>query len=490
MARFRRITALVGVALAAGLAAVPASHAATAAPSTLAGSGTLSTKAGWLTDPTGRVVILHGLNQVYKVAPYLPSTDGFGADDAAFLAANGFDAVRVGVIWSAVEPQPGHYDDHYLAGIAATVRTLAAHGIVSLLDFHQDLFNEKFQGEGAPAWAVQDGGLPNPPLGFPGNYFANPAENHAWDQFWGNASAPDGVGLIDHYAATWRHVAATFATEPGVAGYEILNEPWPGSTFQPCFALFVGCSGFDGELTAFYNTVDRAIRQVDHTHLVWFEPNTLFNQGIVTKLGTVADPHTVFAFHDYCGTEAETNQDSLCPPQDTMTFDNALAYTSAHHIPTMITEFGATNDLQNLQDTVTRSDADRFGWLEWGYTGADITSQNSGAQALVYDPSKPPTGANVNAAKLKVLAEPYPQVVAGTPTSWAFSAGVFTLTYTTAKVGGGRFATGAESDIAVPKVQFPAGYHVQVSGGRVLSAPNAPVLRVAATRSTVTVRVS
>src|SRR5207302_10644392 len=108
----------------------------------------------WVTDATGRVTVLHGLNQVYKVAPYTPSTGGFGDDDAAFLAANGFDAIRLGVIWAAVEPRPGQYDDAYLDSIATSVHTLAAHGIVSLLDFHQDLYNEKFQGEGAPAGAV------------------------------------------------------------------------------------------------------------------------------------------------------------------------------------------------------------------------------------------------------------------------------------------------------------------------------------------------
>src|SRR4051794_31280344 len=57
----------------------------------------------WITDASGRVVVLHGLNQVYKIAPYEPSAAGFGADDAAFLAANGFNAMRIGVIWAAVE---------------------------------------------------------------------------------------------------------------------------------------------------------------------------------------------------------------------------------------------------------------------------------------------------------------------------------------------------------------------------------------------------
>ena len=41
----------------------------------------------WITDASGRVVIVHGVNMVYKVAPYYPAAVGFGDDDAAFLAA-------------------------------------------------------------------------------------------------------------------------------------------------------------------------------------------------------------------------------------------------------------------------------------------------------------------------------------------------------------------------------------------------------------------
>src|SRR5205807_524188 len=108
------------------------------------------------------------------------------------------------------------------------------HGIVSLLDFHQDLYNEEFQGEGAPAWATQDGGLPNPALGFPGNYFANPAENHAWDAFWSDAAAPDGRGLQEHYVGALAHVATYFRAATSVAGYEVMNEPWPGDGWPLC----------------------------------------------------------------------------------------------------------------------------------------------------------------------------------------------------------------------------------------------------------------
>ena len=84
------------------------------------------------------------------------------------------------MIWKAVEPSPGVYDDAYLARIAATVVTLARYAVQSLLDLHQDMYNERFQGEGAPDWAVQDDSLPTvPQFGFPGNYERMPALQHA-----------------------------------------------------------------------------------------------------------------------------------------------------------------------------------------------------------------------------------------------------------------------------------------------------------------------
>ena len=85
----------------------------------------LSHAGRWITDARGRVVILHGTNMVYKLPPYYPAAAGFGGTDAAFLHANGFNAVRVGLIWKAIEPQPGVYDDGYLEQIEQTVATLA-----------------------------------------------------------------------------------------------------------------------------------------------------------------------------------------------------------------------------------------------------------------------------------------------------------------------------------------------------------------------------
>ena len=176
-------------ALAAVLALVSGATADAAPTTPLGHSGR------WVTDAQGRVVILHGVNMVYKRPPYFPSAAGFDAPDAAFLARHGFNTVRLGLIYAGVEPAPGSYDEAYLDQIASTERLLADHGIFSQLDFHQDLYNERFQGEGWPDWAVLDDGLPAAPqLGFPDNYFAMPGLIRSFDNFWANASGREASG--------------------------------------------------------------------------------------------------------------------------------------------------------------------------------------------------------------------------------------------------------------------------------------------------------
>ncbi len=435
----------------------------------------------FVTDAQGRVVTLHGLNEVQKFPPYEPSATGFGDKDAAFLAANGFNAIRVGVIYKAVEPQPGVYDDAYLARIAATVDTLARHGIVSLLDFHQDQFNERFQGEGFPDWAVQTDGLPAAPqLGFPLNYVAQPATQRAFDHFWQNSPAADGVGLQDHFARAWAHVAARFRADPAVAGYELLNEPWPGTLWQQC-ALPLGCPLFDSQLTTFVKRVDSAIRAADPWTLVWYEPNVLFNDGADTRLGAIGDAHAGFAFHDYCLAQSETGTYTGCDPFDDLVFANAEKRVAATGDALLMTEFGSTDNASTLLAMVQRADRNMVGWLEWAYTGNDPTSSNASGQSLVIDPAKAPSGANVKLAKLKLLGRPYPEIVAGTPRDFGFADSTATLTadWTTARANGGSaFGAYSESDIAVPGEQYPAGYRVQVSGGTVLSLASAAALRI------------
>ena len=87
---------------------------------------------------------------------------------------------------------------------------LAKRGIHSLIDFHQDLYNEKFTGEGWPDWAVLDDGLPAEPLiGFPGTYVASPGLNRAFDNFYANGPARGSASSVATRTAgrRWRRAS-------------------------------------------------------------------------------------------------------------------------------------------------------------------------------------------------------------------------------------------------------------------------------------------
>jgi endoglycosylceramidase len=454
------------------LVLAPAAQAAPALPLDHAGR--------WMTDADGRVVILHGVNMVYKRPPYAPDAIGFDEADAAFLQAEGYNTVRLGVIYKAVEPQPGAYDDAYLARIRETVDTLARHGIVSLLDFHQDLYNERFEGEGWPDWAIIDDGLPaEPKQGFPNNYLVMPALQRAFDHFWNNDQ-----GLQDRYAAAWRHVAERFREVPAVLGYDLLNEPWPGSAWQQC-ANPAGCPAFDATLTEFTKRTIAAIRAADPTTLAFYEPNVIFNDSAKTNLGDTGDPHAAFSFHDYCLTADSGGPDAGCDPLDDTVFANAEDHVKQTGDTLLLTEFGATTDPNVLGGMADRADRFMVGWQEWHYCGCNdpTTSGPGDKQALVIDPKKPPAGANLDTGKLKLLTRPYPQVVAGTPTAYGFDAATktFKLAYATRRANGkGSFGAGDETEIAVPARQYGDGYAVAVQGATVRSAAGAATLRVAA----------
>jgi endoglycosylceramidase len=455
------------------LAATLAALAAIAVAAPAAASLPLKHKGRWFVDTGGRVVVLHGVNMVYKRPPYAPDAVGFGADDARFLAREGYNTVRLGLIYKAIEPRRGFYDENYLNRIARTVRILGRHGIVSLLDFHQDLYNERFQGEGWPDWAVIDDGLPaQPQLGFPGNYLGMPALSRAFDHFWANDD-----GLQDAYAAAWRHVASRFGRNRYVLGYDLLNEPWPGSAYPSCVSP-EGCPVFDAQLEAFTRRTLEAIRSVDPSTLVFYEPHVLFNNGADTNLGDLGDAQTALSFHDYCLTAGDQ---AACDPFDDLVFANAEAHSRETGDALLLTEFGATSDPTVLDPMTDRADRNMVGWQFWHYCGCDdpTTSGPGDAQALVLDPAQTPAGKNLDAGKLALLSRPYPRRVSGTPTAWSWEDGVFELRW---KARRGR------TEIVTPRRQFPRGY--TVTGARVRSRPGARVLVVTAKPGARTLRVT
>jgi endoglycosylceramidase len=423
----------------------------------------------WLTNSDGQVVIVHGLNMVSKRPPYEPAAAGLGAVAASTLASNGLDVVRLGVIYSALEPRPGAISHAYVDSIEHTVARLAHDGVYSLLDFHQDQMSTGFGGEGFPAWSVDTGGLPVKAYVFPLGYTDSAALDAAYGNFWADRRGPGGVGLQQRYATAWQYVAKRFATDPWVIGYDLFNEPWPAHSTE-------------AELGAFYSRVIAAIRAVDRTHLIFYEPYLLFDFGNPTNLPRFADAQLGMSFHDYCLSIAATSS-ATCGHSEQLVFDNALARSASTGNALLLSEFGATDYLPDIARVIRDADSHQISWIEWSYCGCEDPTGTvpPSTEGLVANPRLPGTGANVNEAKLAVLAEPYPRLVAGTPASYSFDAAShrFRLVYTTRSPTAHTFGTGACTAVVIPSIQFPHGYVVQVSGARVSSAPDAGVLMLA-----------
>lgn len=187
----RAAVALAALALALLALAAPAASAHPGRTGLAAGPlAPLGGEGRWLTDAAGRVVLLHGVNEVAKSAPFHPGAFGFGADDARFLARQGFNAVRLGVEFQGLMPEPGRIDRGYIEALARTVAQLSRRHVFVLLDFHQDGFGPRYGGNGFPAWMSLDDDLPNPPgASFPLYYIQNPPCSGR-----SRASGPTGPG--------------------------------------------------------------------------------------------------------------------------------------------------------------------------------------------------------------------------------------------------------------------------------------------------------
>ncbi len=188
----------------------------------------VSTNGSKFIDSQGQQILFHGVNLVNKnpEANYIGDYEDL---DFARLQDWGFNCIRLGIIWDGLEPQPGVYDEAYLKKIDGLIHSAKKYNLYILLDMHQDLYSRKFS-DGAPEWATLTDDQPHIADGplWSDAYFTSPAVQAALDNFWNNSPAPDGVGIQDHYARAWAHVAERYANEPDIIGYDIMNEPFPG----------------------------------------------------------------------------------------------------------------------------------------------------------------------------------------------------------------------------------------------------------------------
>lgn len=455
-------------ATATATATPPAGEAGVIAP--------LGSAGRWFVDAIGRVVLLHGVNMVSKRAPFYPAAFGFGADDAAFLASEGFSAVRLGVDLRGLMPTPGVVEEEYIDRLAETVAVLRAQGLFILLDFHQDGFAPKYNGNGFPDWLAIDDGLENPPDAvFPLYYIQNPAMQRAFESFWADRAGPNGVGLQAYFMQALERVATRFAAEPLVLGIELMNEPWPGATYAPCAIEAAGCPELEQSLLMpFYRRGAAVIQQKAPGQFTFIEPFVLFNFGLAATSIPGTDPGFALSFHSY----------ALDVAGEEGVLTHAVAAATRDGAPLLLTEFGASTDPVPLLRLTAQFERALLPWMYWTYD-----------ESIIHDLSQPPGDDNLaNPASFAALVRPYPLALTGTPTAIAFDpdSKIFTLGYDTAAPAGVSYAANAVSLISVPSRHYPGGYAVEVDGATVVSAPGATllVLRNLAGATQVTLRVT
>ncbi|MDP6944196.1 MAG: cellulase family glycosylhydrolase, partial [Myxococcota bacterium] len=230
-----------------------------------------------LLDALGREVMLRGANtggrskfEPFIPFPFLESGLAEQADAPPFaeavetyydmVASWGTNVVRMPFSWEALEPTRGTYDDTYLSRYQAMISAAESRGIRVIVDFHQDVFASVYCGDGFPLWAVPEP-WPEPAescASWFSAYFNEGPMHAAWDRFWANED-----DLMDDFEAMWTHMASATWPQDAVIGFEIINEPAPGSEPEETWAPEV--------LTPFYSEMVTVIREAAPGALVFFD---------------------------------------------------------------------------------------------------------------------------------------------------------------------------------------------------------------------------
>jgi len=202
------------------------------------------------------------------------------------MGRSGATVVRLGITWSSIEPTRGHYDSAYIERVASAVQMLERHHIYVVLDMHFfPNWGPAFGGAGAPRWANIPG---IPDIKWPNDMARknlSPAANFATTYFW---MSPDWQA---DYLETWRRVARRFRDDPGVAGYDLYNEPRPVPVPPEVFEKYY--------MWPLMSRTIEAVGSVDPNHLFIVEA-TLFID-LPTEIVPVTARNLVYEPHVYTG---------------------------------------------------------------------------------------------------------------------------------------------------------------------------------------------
>ncbi len=249
----------------------------------------------------GRPVIPVGAHVVPPEGPDWPWRVGPESFDRAFAEMKrlGLNTARFDVLWAAVEPRPGQYDETHLRVLDEILAAARRHGIW----LHPALF---VGGEVGDAF---------------------------WDVPWREDRNPHAdPGMVESQAAHARLLANRWRGDPALLAWDLTDEP-------PCW-LFPATT--DQDARAWTSALTSAIRDVD-SHLITIGVSGQEVGWGPFRADVVSGFLDVTCVHPYPIYQERLYPDSLLAPRMTLAgaFETALAAGAGR--PVMLHEYGASS---------------------------------------------------------------------------------------------------------------------------------------------------
>ena len=351
----------------------------------------------WLVDPQGRVVIVHGLNLVYKRAPYVPPNDADRLHRAG--RARGWPGTASTPPGSArcgpgSRPDaPGQADPAYLDQWQRVLDLLASKQHLDPARHAPGPVARAYGGEGVPDWAA----VRQPPYNA-----APPVVAPFPTGYWTPEVSTDVRRLLGQPAtacstAGWRPGGSRRrggSDQPYLMGYDLLNEPWMGTEWPTCLAT--GCpaptatssSRRWSRAAAPSGAIDRQQHRLVGAAAVRRRPAARH----VLHRGAPASGSSGLSWHNYCpdvflespGRPRRRRRElpgvQPRPPASTRSSRPARM----HAVP-MMSEWGATDNVRAIEIDAAVADEHLMGWTHWAYKFWNDPTTADGAQGLFRD---------------------------------------------------------------------------------------------------------
>ncbi|MBD1393783.1 glycoside hydrolase family 5 protein [Mucilaginibacter glaciei] len=150
-------------------------------------------------------------------------------------------------------------------------------------------------------------------------------------------------------AGIWKRIAAHYAKDPIILGYDLLNEP---------IAHYFDVNDLNPHLEPVYKEITAAIRTVDKNHIL-FLGSAQWDSNF-KPLGPPFDPKLVYQFHKYWTEPTEK------------VIEEYVAFRTKYNVPIYVGETGENTD-EWVRDFRIVCEKNNIGWHYWPYKKLDNT---------------------------------------------------------------------------------------------------------------------